>query len=88
MPEARLRRQARNFADVDFAQGVPRIVSRLHAQPHLGPIPEGRAEAHRDLGGNRLALAQDVIQVLAGNAECISDRRLGQIQRRQDFLAQ
>src|SRR5207248_846667 len=83
-----LRREARDFAHVDLARGVPRIVSGLHAQPHVGTIPESRAEADRDLGRDRLALAQNVIQVLAGNAERIRDRRLGQLQRRQDVFAQ
>src|SRR6266480_7780339 len=40
-----LRREARDFADVDLARGVPRIVSGLHAQPHVGTIPEGRARS-------------------------------------------
>src|SRR2546421_8931563 len=83
-----LRREARDFTYVDLARRVPRIVGGLHAQPHVGAIPEGCAEADRDLGRDRLALAQDVIQVLAGDAERIRDRPLAPPQRREDVFAQ
>ncbi len=51
-------------------------------------IPDSCAEADRDLGTDMLALAQNVIQVLAGNARRIGDRGLGQLERRQDALRQ
>ena len=38
-----LRREARDFADIDFSRRVPRVVGGLHAQPHVGAIPERRA---------------------------------------------
>src|SRR2546423_13954404 len=76
-----LRREARDFTYVDLARRVPRIVGGLHAQPHVGAIPEGCAEADRDLGRDRLALAQDVIQVLAGEGGRIPGRPLWPPQR-------
>lgn len=34
-----IRRKARDFADVNLAQCVPRVVRGLHAQPRVGAIP-------------------------------------------------
>src|SRR2546421_10362248 len=77
-----LRREARDFTYVDLARRVPRIVGGLHAQPHVGAIPEGCAEAGRDLGRDRLALAQGVIQVLAGGAAGVPEPSLAPPPRR------
>ena len=57
-------------------------------QPHPRAIPDSCAEADRDLGTERFAFAQNVIQVLAGDARRIGDRGLGQLERRQDVLGQ
>ena len=76
------------LAHVDLACSVPGVIGGLHAQPHVGAIPEGCIEADRDLGRYRLAFAQDVIQVLAGNAERLGNCGLAQLQRRQNILAQ
>ncbi len=47
-------------------------------QPRLRAIPDSCAEADRDLGTERFAFAQHVIQVLARDARRIGDRGLGQ----------
>ena len=44
-----------------------------------GPSPKGCAEANRNLGRYRLAFAQDVVQVLAGNPERLGDFLLDQL---------
>src|SRR3954452_20330296 len=53
-----------NSAHILFAFGVPSIVSRLHADPDPGAVAKQLAESNRNRRGDRLALAQNVVEML------------------------
>jgi hypothetical protein len=50
-------------ANILFAFGVPRIVGCLHAHPNAGTVSEQLVEPNRNVRGDRLALAQNVIEM-------------------------
>src|SRR5450631_2153000 len=58
-----------NPAHILFAFRVPRIVSRLHAYPNSRAISKQLAEPNRNGRRDRLALAQNVIEMLPGNTQ-------------------
>jgi hypothetical protein len=66
---------------------VPGIVGALHPHPNTCPVAEQLAEPDCEGGGHRLALRQDVVEVLAGNTEQRGDLGLALAGRR-DHLAQ
>jgi hypothetical protein len=65
-----------NIAHVLFALGMPGIVSGLHANPDSRAVAEQLAEPNRNGWRDWLALAQDIIEVLAGNTEKLRNLRL------------
>src|SRR6266700_1227698 len=66
---------------------MPGIVSALHPAPDSGAVAEKLAETHRDGGGYRLSLSQDVVKVLARDAEQSGDLGLGAARSRNDVIA-
>src|SRR5438105_10959798 len=65
---------------------MPRIVGGLHANPHSRAVSEQLAEPNRDDRRDRLALAQNVMEMLARNTEKLRDLRLGSAGRRNHVL--
>src|SRR5229473_5559902 len=59
------------------ALGMPGVISGLHPGPYGRTVAEQPAKANRNGWRHRLALPQDVVKVLAGNAEHIGDLGLG-----------
>jgi len=77
-----------NLAHVFFALGMPCIVSGLHAHPNSGAVAKQLAESNRHGRRHRFALAQYVIEMLAGNAEKLRNLGLGPSGRRNYVLPQ
>lgn len=67
---------------------MPGIIGGLHAQPHTGSVAKQLAEAGRDIRRNGLLLAENIVEVLAGNAEQGCDLQLGLAGRGDDILQQ
>lgn len=61
---AALGRSVGNAAHILFAFRVPRIVSRLPVYPDPGAVAKQPAESNRNRRRDRLALAQDVVEML------------------------
>ena len=78
----RLRAERGDSAHILFTFRVPRVVGCLHAHPNSGTIAEQLAKPNRNARGDRLALAQNVIEMLAGNAEKLRNLSLGLAGRR------
>jgi hypothetical protein len=77
-----------NSTDVLDAIGVPSIVSGLHTGPHATAVAEQLAETNRNGRRHRLALSQDIVEVLAGNPEQAGDLGLAPAGRRNHVFAQ
>jgi hypothetical protein len=77
-----------NSTDVFGAIGVPSIVSGLHTGPHATAVAEQLAETNRNGRRHRLALSQDIVEVLAGNPEQAGDLGLAPAGRRNHVFAQ
>src|SRR5215211_9486823 len=75
-------------ANIDLTLGVPRVVRGLHPDPDAGAVAEQLAEAHGDGGGHGLSLIEDVVEVLARDAEQTCDLRLRPCDRRDNLFAQ
>jgi hypothetical protein len=67
---------------------MPCIVSALHANPNSRAIPEQFAEPDRNGRRDRLALAQNVMEMLAGNAQKLRNLSLGPAGRRNHIFPQ
>jgi hypothetical protein len=67
---------------------VPGIVSGLHPDPNTGSVPEQLAEPHGHGRRYWLPLGQDIIEVLAGDAEQTGDFGLRLTGGRDHVLAQ
>ena len=57
--------------DVHLALGVPNVVGALHPDPHASAVAKQLAQPDGDGRGDGLLLGQDIVQVLAGDAEAI-----------------
>ena len=84
----RISAEGRNFADILFALGDPCIVRGLHAHPDSRAIAKQFAEPNRHGRRDRLALAQNIVEMLAGDAEELCDLGLGPASRRNHILPQ
>ena len=58
-----------DLADIHRPLGVPRIIGGLHSKPNVGAVAERLAEPNRHFGRDRLLFVQDVVEMLARNAE-------------------
>ena len=65
-----------NLADILFAFGIPRNV-RGHAYPDSGAVTEQFAEPNRHGRRNRFALAENIVEMLAGDAEQLGNLGFG-----------
>src|SRR5579872_3145340 len=77
-----------NAAYILLALRVPRIVSRLHAYPDPGAIAKQLAKSDRHGRRDRLALAQNVVEMLPRNAEKVRNLGLSFAGRRNHILPQ
>lgn len=66
-----------NLADVLVALGIPGIVRSLHTDPDSGTITEQFAQPNRYGRRDRLTLAQNIVQMLARNAEKLRNLSFG-----------
>jgi len=76
-----LNAQRGNLADILLAFGVPGVVRGLHADPDAGAVAEQFAEPNRHGSKHRFALAQNVVEMLAGDAEKLRDLGFGPADR-------
>src|SRR5437763_11712657 len=77
-----------DVASILLTLGMPGIVGSLHANPNSGAVAEQLAEANRDARRDGLTLAQNVMEMLTGNAEKPRDLGLGPAGRRNHILPQ
>src|SRR5690606_19466377 len=78
--------QPRHVGNVNLALGVPGVVSCLHPKPDSRTVPKHLAEAGGSIRRNRLLLTQDVVELLARNAEQFGNLHLGLSRRRDDVI--
>src|SRR5262249_50717993 len=76
------------LANILLTLGVPGIVRCLHAYPNAGAIAEQFSEANSHSRRNRVALAQNIIEMLAGNTEEPRNLSLCPTSGRNDILPQ
>src|SRR5205823_1059236 len=77
----------RNAAHVHRSFSLPRVIGLLHPDPDAGPVAKQLAEANGDRRRYRLLLVDDVIEVLARDAEKGSNLGLRLPRRRNDILS-
>ena len=71
-----------------MAFGVPGIVRGLHANPDAGTVAEQFAEPNRHGRRHRFELAQNIVEMLAGDAEKLWDLGFGPAGRWNHILPQ
>jgi hypothetical protein len=80
--------QRGNLADVFFAFGVPGIVRGLHADPDAGAVAEQFAEPNHHGRRYRFALAQNIVEMLGGDAKKLRNLGFGPACRWNHILPQ
>src|SRR6202030_3377415 len=82
--------QRRDFLDLlsKLAFGVPSVIGALHSNPDAGAIAKELAEPDRHGGGDRLALLENIVKVLAGNTQESGNLGLGLTGRGDHLLTQ
>jgi hypothetical protein len=69
-----LRRPNRRYcAEINLALSMPSVVCSLHAEPDGCTIAEEFTEADGDGGGNGFCFSENIVKMLAGNAEEVCD---------------
>ncbi|WP_460630641.1 hypothetical protein [Insolitispirillum peregrinum] len=61
--------QGRNSRNINITGGVPCVIGTLHSNPQQRLGAKQLAEANGNLGANGLSFSENVVKVLAGNAE-------------------
>src|SRR5689334_12641 len=84
----RLGAEGGNLADILFALGIPPIARGLHAHPHSGAVTEQFAQAN--CYGRRywLTLTQNIVEMLARDAEELCNLSFGPAGRWNNILPQ
>ena len=74
--------------DIHAMLGLPGIVIGLHPEPDSGPIAKQLAQPRRHRRRHRFARVQDIVELLARDAEQLCDLNLGPIKGRKNVFAQ
>src|SRR5258708_37344141 len=63
------------YSDTRRVQRFPQIGAPLHAQPKLRTVAEDAGEDERGRGGHRPTIVTEFVDMLAGDAHCLRERR-------------